>query len=121
MIKLLHGRKVFFAFLTPFSSRLTPIWKKVTPICLVGCQNKHKLIREESFIYHPGDEKYDRYGYYAEIVKYYNYNYNVDSVSFTSYSPYGNISHGIHIFTNEYGDTVRILFVDFSNYPRREE
>ena len=90
-------------------------------LVLTGCQNKHKLIREESFIYHPGDEKYDRYGYYAEIVKYYNYNYNVDSVSFTSYRPYGNISHEVAVFTNEYGDTVRILFVDFSNYPRREE
>lgn len=95
----------------------------ILSIVLVGCQNKHKLIREETFIYHPGDEKYDRYGYYAEIIRYYNYNYDTNYVktNFHSYRPYNNLSHGIHIFTNEYGDTVKITFVDFSNYPRREE
>jgi hypothetical protein len=30
-------------------------------------------------------------------------------------------NHAIDVFINEYGDTVSMIYVDYTNYPRREE
>lgn len=89
-------------------------------LLLIGCKKgDNHIIREETHIYLPGDIQYDKYGYYAEIVRYYNYPYY--ETKMTSWNPENNTSHCVSFFTNEFNDTVRILFVDFSNYPRREE
>ena len=86
---------------------------------LIGCGKQDNNPREEIYFYFLGDEKYDKYGYYSEIIRHYDYPYN--NVKMTSWNPENNTTHCIHFFINEYNDTVRIIFVDNSNYPRREE
>ena len=89
-----------------------------TAVC---CKNKekpkHKMVREEIIEYESTDSPFVYYGYYREVFRYYNYEYK-DSHLVT---PYYKFPRMIDAFVNEYGDTTRIIYIDLTNYPRREE
>ena len=88
----------------------------------VGCtstvkENSRRLIKE-IIIEHPiEDSVYKHYGYYKEIFRVYNYHY---ADSFMSTYALDSIHH-VESFINEYGDTIHKIYIDVSNYPRREE
>lgn len=78
----------------------------------------HSLIGETVVNYEKTDSFYRLYGTYRKIYKKYNYHY-YDSV----YLGGKRIDdmHGWDYYKNEYGDTVCIVYTDYTNYPRREE
>ena len=89
-----------------------------TAVCCRNAESpEHRMIREEVIEYGPADEPFKLYGYYREVFRYYNYEYK-DSHLVT---PYYKFPRMIDAFVNEYGDTTRIIYIDLTNYPRREE
>ena len=89
-----------------------------TAVC---CRNEespeHRMIREEVIEYGPADEPFKLYGYYKEVRRYYNYEYKESHFAI----PYHEFPHMIHAHINEYGDTISLVYVDLTNYPRRED
>ena len=60
---------------------------------------------------------YKKYGIYKRIYRKYNYEYT-DSLE----DMYGiDTQHVVHFATTYKGDTIFMEFVDYSNFPRREE
>ena len=95
-------------------------------LMVVGCgkqisTNKtepHKLLERIEKNYEETDSPYRYYGCYKEIIYKYNYQYK-DSVSHSF--RYIDTKFGETYFINEYGDTVRIIYTNYRDYPRREE
>lgn len=94
-------------------------------ICLMGimggCGKKqevkeepHRMIEQITKDYHEGDEKFDRYGTYREVVRKYNYKYY-----FTTYICASRISRMrfVNCYVNEFGDTTLFIYTDYTNYP----
>lgn len=92
-------------------------------IAAVGCSKVETSstgeprYKEYTIEYSEGQEDFDLYGYYKREFKQYDYEY---SDSFM-YSYTLDSIHHVNAFINEYGDTVCKIYVDTSNYPRREE
>ena len=78
----------------------------------------HRLLERIVKNYEKTDSPYWYYGCYKEIIYKYNYQYR-DSTS-RSFR-YIDTNFGGTYFINEYGDTVRIIYTDYRDYPRREE
>ena len=96
----------------------------ILSISIIGCtgqhkikQEKHTLLKEIVINYSKEDSNYIYYGYYKEVRRIYNYQYK-DSFMY-SYTLDSN--HHVNAFYNEYGDTIHKIYVDTTNYPRREE
>ena len=90
----------------------------ISCIAFCCCLEKHrmmtgKVVRDWT----KTDSSYIRYGYYKEVKRTFNYIYK-DSIMRSSMI---DTIHGIHNFINEYGDTVYQIYIDYTNYPRREE
>lgn len=90
---------------------------------ITGCshapvQMERKLIGETVIDYHLTDSNYRLYGYYREVFRKYNYQYS-DSTYYFARTIDKN--HSVNCFINEYGDTVSFVYIDFSNYPRRDD
>lgn len=85
----------------------------------VGCHNitNKKLIQEITINYLNTDSLYLKYGYYKEVHRFYNYTYK-DSIVKSSML---DSCHGVHTYINEFDDTVHQIFIDYTNYPKREE
>ena len=92
---------------------------------IVGCaQNKdveqppRKLLKEIVIDHSVTDSAYTHYGLTKEVYRIYNCEYEeVDYKEERTQDTH----HGIRYFLNSYGDTVRITYTDYTNYPRREE
>lgn len=84
---------------------------------MCAIQREHKMLKEIVVNYEKTDSPYQYYGYYKEVFRKYNYLYHDSSLHFETLDE----NHGINIFINEYGDTVSMTYVDYTNYPRREE
>ena len=80
-------------------------------------ESEHRMVKEIVHVYSKTDSPYVHYGYYKEVFRIYNYCY-IDSTWFESYS---DDSTSVSTYINEYGDTVCVRCIDYSNYPRREE
>ena len=90
-------------------------------LLLLGCiesNNKRELIKEIVIDHSETDSAYRWYGITKEIYKIYNCKY--EEVSYKEVRT-PDINHGITYILNSYGDTVRIICIDYTNYPRREE
>lgn len=91
---------------------------------LIGCgqnnnQIKDRILLKEIVINHSlSDSVYKHYGIYKEIYRIYNCNYQESSHKEVR-TP--DVHHGIDYYMNQFGDTVRMVFTDYTNYPRREE
>ena len=91
---------------------------------LFGCKNtldrpaERELLKEIVIEYSKTDEPYRRHGTQKEIYRIYNCKY--EECDIHEIRPH-DIMHGIKYITNRYGDTVRIVYTDYTNYPRREE
>ena len=79
---------------------------------------EHRMIKEITVNYTKNDAPNKYYGIYRQVFRKYNYKYK-DSVSH-EVRPV-DIMHGIMYYINEFGDTVDIIYIDYTNYPRREE
>lgn len=79
---------------------------------------EHRMIKEITVNYTKDDAPNKYHGIYKQVFRKYNYKYK-DSVSH-EVRPV-DIMHGIMYYINEYGDTVNIIYIDYTNYPRREE
>lgn len=89
----------------------------------IGCfqkkqENDRKLLEEIVVEYQASDTPYMLYGYNKEIYRRYNYQYRDSSYHFVERI---DEMHEIDCFINEYGDTVMFRYIDFTNYPRRED
>lgn len=78
---------------------------------------RHKLMKEIVINHSVTDSAYRYYGYYKEVFFVYNYTYK-DS---TFHDIRIDDNHGIDFYLNEYGDTIEKTYVDYTNYPRRED
>ena len=93
-------------------------------IGLLGCKNtpdrpaERELLKEIVIEYSETDEPYRRHGTQKEIYRIYNCKY--EECDIHEIRPH-DIMHGIVYHMNSYGDTVRIRYIDYTNYPRREE
>lgn len=76
------------------------------------------MIKEITVNYAKDDTPNMCHGIYKQVFRKYNYEYK-DSVS-QEVRPV-DVMHGIKYFVNEYGDTVSITYIDYTNYPRRED
>ena len=76
------------------------------------------MIKEISVNYTKDDAPYKYQGIFRQVFRKYNYKYK-DSVSH-EVRPV-DIMHGIMYYINEYEDTVSIIYIDYSDYPRRED
>lgn len=91
----------------------------ITMMLVVSCNHsaKRKLLDEIVINYQKTDVAYVKYGYYKEIYRKYNYDYKDSTIISSSIDS----AHGVHNIINEFGDTVHQIYIDYSNYPRREE
>lgn len=78
----------------------------------------HRQIGEYMVSYTEKDSLYKQYGIYKIIFKRYNYQYH-DSTYLGGRQI--DALHGWNCFKNEYGDTVCVIYTDYTKYPRREE
>ena len=88
--------------------------------CFLLCccqEGKRVLIKEIIKDYTEVDSQYIKYGYYKEVKRVFNYEYK-DSIVRSSMI---DTVHGVHNYINEYGDTVYQIYINYINYPRREE
>lgn len=78
----------------------------------------HRMIKEITVNYKKTDSPNARYGLYKEVFRKYNYPYKD-----TLYVGGKRIDrmHGVDYYANEYGDTVKFEYTDYTNYPRRED
>lgn len=86
----------------------------IISLLLIGCA---KPVKEKIYFYSSNSETYNKYGYYSEIRR--NYPYYKTHTTITNLKD--NPTHAIMFVINGYGDTVRIIWVDYSNYPKRWE
>ena len=96
----------------------------VLGIGIIGCSKQQKiqqgnsaLLKEITINHSKEDSVYTHYGYYKEVFRVYNYHYKDSSM----YAYVLDSTHHVDAFINEYGDTVYKVYIDVSNYPRREE
>lgn len=91
---------------------------------LVGCEQsnnrtKDRILLKEIVINHSvEDSVYKHYGIYKEVYRIYNCTYQ-ECTHKEIRTP--DVYHGIDYYLNQFGDTVRVIYVDYTNYPRREE
>lgn len=83
-----------------------------------GSFKEHKMINEIVVNYDTSETPYNHYGIYREIYRKYNYIY-YDSVY--NIGERLDDMHGRDYYVNEYGDTVLIIYTDYTNYPRRKD
>lgn len=81
-------------------------------------EKERKMIKEIVVNYDSTDTPYMRHGIYREVYRKFNYAYH-DSTYDIGERLYD--EHERDYYVNEYGDTVLIVYTDFTNYPRREE
>ena len=94
-------------------------WEKWYNACYGKYQaNNHKIIEEITTEYADTDSVYRYYGYYKIVTRKFNYTYE-DSTTIKLVDI--DEKHWIDCFINEYGDTIKKVYVDGTNYPRREE
>lgn len=90
-------------------------------LLMAGCGEKkkdvRKMLREEVIEYNASYGEYQREGIYKKIIRTYNYPYK----KVVTYWNYVDRFHCERVHINEYGDTVKIEYIDTSNYPRRED
>ncbi len=94
----------------------------LSAVLLLSCWGRppHKLrmmTKERVVEYSDTDSVYSHYGYYKKVFRTYNYAYMNTTLSVIRIDE----NHAIDVFINEYGDTVSMIYVDYTNYPRREE
>lgn len=77
-----------------------------------------KMIGEDTVYYNKTDNPYRFYGTYKEIYRRYNYIF-CDSIYNLGDRP--DNMHGRSYYINEYGDTILIIYTDYTNFPRRED
>lgn len=80
---------------------------------------EHRMVKETTVNYKKTDTPYRLYGTYKEIIRQYNYAYH--DTSFKIHDVRTDGMHGIFYEINEYGDTVRITYTDYTNFARRED
>jgi hypothetical protein len=113
-------KKFFYLVVSVFVMSLIVI--SLTTKKLQRTQDR-KLVREFTINYSKKDSEYLYYGYYKKIVKEYNYVSSKNKQVTVSYQRDQKSGKGIWIeaWVNEYGDTSEILYIDLTNYPRRED
>lgn len=87
---------------------------------LSGCGqviSDKKIVDETILNYSEADSLYRKHGYYKEVFRIFNYEYK-DSVVRSCML---DSVHGVHNIINEFGDTIHQIYIDYSNYPKREE
>ena len=94
-------------------------------LLLVGCAQKdnkaepqRKLLKELVIDHSKNDSAYLWYGIEKEVYRIYNCEY--EEVKWHE-DRSSDLMHGIEYKFNSYGDTVHIIYTDYTNYPRREE
>ena len=110
-----------------FAAKYDDMKKILILLCIMsmflGCCKKaaqtpgHRLIEEIVVDFDNDDDEYRKYGYYRKVFRKYNYEY-YDS---TWYDMKIDSFRRACCYVNEFGDTTFILYVDYTNYPRREE
>lgn len=78
----------------------------------------HRMIKEITVNYKKTDSPNARYGLYREVFRKYNYHYKDSSRHWVRHI---DKMHDIDCYINEYGDTVKFEYTDYTNYPRRED
>lgn len=84
-------------------------------VASIGCNHqKFSKLYEETII---EMDSLNEYGVYRKIIRNYTYTYedtfyHVQTIDSTHY---------MGVFTNEFGDTIQINFIDTANFPKREE
>lgn len=89
---------------------------------LIGCQFKERYsepkLLSKRIVYLSGqDSAHILYGDYKKIYYTYNYEYTDSMMICHTLDKY----HQYDVYINEWCDTVYQIYVDVTNYPRREE
>lgn len=94
-------------------------------ISLIGCMYKEvrhpknvKLLKEIVVNHSKTDSAYRYYGIYKEIYRVYDRSYKDSTLH--NYRML-DINYGVDLYVNEYGDTIKEIYTDYTNYPRRED
>lgn len=97
----------------------------IVAILIIGCNKRsskmsqrRELLKEVVVEHSKTDSAYRYYGCMKEVYRIYNCEYKVEKCQETR-TP--NMMYGVSYYLNRYGDTICIIYTDYTNYPRREE